>query len=612
MFVFQILVTATSLACIELAEAREKRSIGEWFSGFFNKFRKKETPRRPSYPVLSYSVPGYDTPPAPHYAEPAHHHHQPAYHHRPNLAVKGQPVKGHAPKGHGHPVKGRPVKGHAVKGHGGYHAPPAHGHGHGHGGGGGGYAHGGGHGAGFGPVKEHDIISQGHGGGAAAYAPPQPQDSYGAPSFSHSSIESFGHPAPHTIVAPGPAPINSYAPPVHTSSFALSSQEYRAPESSALPMAAHGSSATSHLDGGSGVQAPSYSYNVPPPAPLYKPAPEQSGTYVPPAGYQAPIPEGVPQLALSDTYQSPAPAPAPAPIPVPVPAPAPVYTGPIDSAPAPAPIFETYATPSDDSGTFTASLGEDDPIIEIVFEDSAPAPAPPPPTFDPALFAPQEEEVEVYFIEYSPDTPIDNIEDLRLDGAQQAILEDLPDELPADIRNQLISSGMLDDALIQVVDLQDGDLTSLERNELNAIQQAYAAESKLVEVYKNAPKKDFNQAVDVRVHRVEDDASTPKGKVQLLNSFGDFREGQFIGTVKVNDKNSEKFLPLKIDNQIYPLPDHPKLKDKPIKGVLVVAQSEEALDKSVLPSDATQVKYNQIPRSFSTTEDSDWIPIIKS
>ena len=618
----QIVIAVSTLVTHELAEgARVKRSIGEWFSGFFKKFKKKPA-RRPQYAQLSYSIP-----------QPSYQQAPPSYHPPPQYHFSAAPVNPHL---HHQPHHGAGAA--ASVGYGHHHASEAtqsHHHAGGdvaptYGSGGLDSLHGG-----FGPLKHDDIISHGHSGSGNSYSAPNQglSDSYVAPAISvPSTIETYHPPSPSLSA---PAPASSYIAPVQPALTA----EYKSPVPPVpLPMAPHGTSDTSHI-GKPDISAPTSVFSISPP---------EDGAYVPPApnaGYQPHIPTDKQPLALSNPAPAPVPAPSssyiPSPDPVhsqtilspsqsysPAPAPSPGYFP--AEAPAPAPVAvqppapaTAYASPSEDAGTYAVSLDENDPIIEIVFEDADPLPPQPLPTIDPALYAPQDEEVEVYFIEYSPDAPIDNIEDLDLGGAQRAILEDLPEELPADIRSQLLGSGVLDDAMIQIIDIQDGNLgRSLDSNELAALNAAIGAESNQVEVYQKPDK----QAVDLRVHRVYERSNTTKGKAEIINGVGAFKEGTFIGTVKVNDESAKSYLPIKVDNKIYPLPNHPDINDKPIRGVLLVAQSEENTNEGDIPNFTTEEKYNQVPdasttiegrraisRSFVDSQDTgDWIPIIRS
>lgn len=215
-------------------------------------------------------------------------------------------------------------------------------------------------------------------------------------------------------------------------------------------------------------------------------------------------------------------------------------------------------------------------------------PPPPPPQFDPELFALQEEPVEVYFVEYTPGQDLDDLTGLNLDGAQAAILHDLPEELPYDVRTQLLDSGVLDDAEIQVIDLDDA-LTSdyLDRNTREALEAVYASESRLAETKVDAPSKND---VNIKVRRLRDDRDVEVA--ELISNLGEFRTGRYAGQVKANDADAENYIPVEVDGAKLPLPD---VRGRGISGILVLAPENQPPANSENPQHnlveaASQVK----------------------
>lgn len=441
-------------------------------------------------------------------------------------------------------------------------------------------------------MKHTDVV---HAGDSYSAPPPPPSDTYSSHSIPaivggghggdlitsgpviHSGpvvppAPSHPHPQPPVPVvppAPAPHPVPHPAPAPH----AEPSNSYRAPPSFPPPMAEHGSSSSSYLDGFQPSQpipvAPA------PPPPLYDLPAGSSGVGAgigvgPGAGIGGGLGAGIGGglgagigggAAFGDTH-------SPAPIDVLPPAPI------APSLPIQTPS-ESYESPRTIAGALDAldissQLGYDDPIIEIVFEDGEPAPPPPPPIIDPELFALQEEPVEVYFIEYSPGDNIDDIAALNLDGAQPAILHDLPEELPFDVRSQLLDSGVLDNAEIQVIDLDDALGTSfLDQNARDALAAVYGSESRLSETKVRAPR--HQDGVDIRVHRLlDEDNNTVEA---LLSGLSVYKEGRFAGVVEVNDKDSDKFVPVVVDGNRFPLPED--LEGREVAGVLVLANSKE-------------------------------------
>ncbi|KAG7167522.1 Velvet complex subunit B-like 2, partial [Homarus americanus] len=477
-----------------------------------------------------------------------------------------------------------------------------------------------------------------------SYGPP-PVDSYGPPpvdSYGPPPIDSYG---PPPVDSYAPPPVDNYAPPLPGDSYSAPSvpivpvvpqvlgdsysppvvpvgpvvpdlsNEYRAPPSFPPPMAAHGSSSSSYLGFQPSQPLPIESLipvaPVGPPAPLYD-LPSASGGgalgggslglgglgggalgggalgggALPPAQLDIFPPGGDSRGAFGSDGNF-------------------EVTGNFGGGGGlfPVDITDQYSAPAITAPvTFEAELGYDDPIIEIVFEDGDPAPPPPPPIIDPGVFSIPEEPVEVYFIEYSPGDNIDDIKGLNLDGAQPGILSDLPKELPADVRSQLLDSGLLDDADVQVINLEDA-LTQnyLDKETREALLEVYGSESRRAERKVAAPSK---EAVDVKVRRLVGDDNTSEGIAGLISGLGKFREGRFAGVVEANDEDSKKFLPVVVDGAKLPLPEELDLEGREVAGVLVLASGEN--DESPKPpANASDPEHNLV-ESASTLQ-----PVVK-
>ncbi|XP_042224832.1 proline-rich protein 12-like [Homarus americanus] len=496
-----------------------------------------------------------------------------------------------------------------------------------------------------------------------SYAPPPPVDSYGPPpvdSYGPPPVDSYGPPpidsyGPPPVDSYAPPPVDNYAPPLPGDSYSAPSvpivpvvpqvlgdsysppvvpvgpvvpdlsNEYRAPPSFPPPMAAHGSSSSSYLGFQPSQPLPIESLipvaPVGPPAPLYD-LPSASGGgalgggslglgglgggalglgglgggalgggalgggALPPAQLDIFPPGGDSRGAFGSDGNF-------------------EVTGNFGGGGGlfPVDITDQYSAPAITAPvTFEAELGYDDPIIEIVFEDGDPAPPPPPPIIDPGVFSIPEEPVEVYFIEYSPGDNIDDIKGLNLDGAQPGILSDLPKELPADVRSQLLDSGLLDDADVQVINLEDA-LTQnyLDKETREALLEVYGSESRRAERKVAAPSK---EAVDVKVRRLVGDDNTSEGIAGLISGLGKFREGRFAGVVEANDEDSKKFLPVVVDGAKLPLPEELDLEGREVAGVLVLASGEN--DESPKPpANASDPEHNLV-ESASTLQ-----PVVK-
>lgn len=454
------------------------------------------------------------------------------------------------------------------------------------------------HKQGFGPIKEDDlIVVQGESHGAAGgYKDVQIHGlsaPHGAAPASYSNDVSAIHPHglgesapikggrhvsfdPPPVYVPGSNSIsNNVAPNFHEASIeakdlgALSlttdykTEQFVGPQSSApLPMAEHGTSSLSYLEN--------------PPAPLYSVEGGSEGVHSIGSGgsfnpsKQIPFPG---ELSLQEHYQT-----------------SDVETS--HSAPAvgisSAPQIEAQSSSfgrqihhgssqvaSEAVVSFDNPLDYSDPIIEIVFEDPPEGHIAPAPVIDPSLYQPQSDDVEVYFIEVSDDGTYETVDDLDLSQALAGVKEEFPEGLPSELSQTLINSGYLDNAQIEVLDLQSalGD-NSLDHSVRSALREAYGSESRSVATVVEAPSD--QQAVEMRLKRLVKDAETVEGDAELARELGGrFRQARYGGVVELNDKESEKYLPVEVDGNLIPIPEHPELQGRKISGVLVYADNEK-------------------------------------
>ncbi|KOB77899.1 Uncharacterized protein OBRU01_03427 [Operophtera brumata] len=187
---------------------------------------------------------------------------------------------------------------------------------------------------------------------------------------------------------------------------------------------------------------------------------------------------------------------------------------------------------------------------------------------------------------------------------------ELPDEVPDDLRQQLLSSGILDNADISVLDYDkvgDTSLDSLPPDQLanffsaGGAQQISASENRPIYV-----KPDGDQIESRNIDDMEDDqeiaasenipsyvAAPPTEKQAVEMKVVHFNpntiEGQQIAKdyvqenatqvepVALNDKKYNRYLPLKVSGNQFPLPDI--LKGRKVTSVVVLAPVEtEALN----------------------------------
>ncbi|XP_045608149.2 uncharacterized protein [Procambarus clarkii] len=472
----------------------------------------------------------------------------------------------------------------------------------GFGGGGGHIKGGGGHGKGvpygFGPVKDSDVV---HGGGGSYHPPALPAGDYGVPpplpldTYAAPNLDDiYGPPKivdSYSTLAIPKAPVvssglgDSYIPPVAPVGPSVNDlvSDFRTPHS------------LSGAGAGAGLGAISSYVDFEPSQPLP----------IEPIVPEVPLVPKGPPAPLAALYELPGDGGALSPAPVDI---LPPGNGIFDVGGskrsidggfgASAGVKDQYSAPTAPL-TFGAELGYDDPIIEIVFEDGEPAPPLPPPVIDPEVFALPEEPVEVYFIEYSPGDNIDDIAALNLEGAKPGILHDLPEELPIDVRSHLLDSGVLDNAEIQVINLDDA-LTQgyLDRDTREALEAVYASESRRDEKKVDAPSK---EGVNIKVHRLMNEDGTPKGVAELLSGLGKYREGRFAGVVEANDEDKKKFIPVIVDGDKLPLPNHPGLDGREVAGVLVLAPGNK--NKTSEPPANTSTPVHNLVESASNSEE---------
>ncbi|CAH1981316.1 unnamed protein product [Acanthoscelides obtectus] len=178
----------------------------------------------------------------------------------------------------------------------------------------------------------------------------------------------------------------------------------------------------------------------------------------------------------------------------------------------------------------------------------------------------------------------------------------LPDEVPEDLRAQLLSSGILNNADISVLDYDkvgDIPLSALPPDQLaNFFNAGGAAQigagsepvaarlqtdgsevrksgdsqaeeeeaaSELEEVTVDAPAK--KESVDLKVVRYDPESNG--GKEVQESYVADTAET--VNPVVLNDNSYSRYLPLKVNGTQFPIPDVPELKGKKISSVVVLA-----------------------------------------
>lgn len=141
----------------------------------------------------------------------------------------------------------------------------------------------------------------------------------------------------------------------------------------------------------------------------------------------------------------------------------------------------------------------------------------------------------------------------------------LPDEVPDELREQLLSSGILSNADIQILDYDKVGDIPIENLPPEALENLYGQGSDPIPSIVLPPNK-----TDVQMKVVKYDPSTEEGK-KIENTYVDRPMSQTLDPVVLNDTGYNRFLPLNIDGTYFPIPDSPLLKNKAIGSVVILS-----------------------------------------
>lgn len=191
-----------------------------------------------------------------------------------------------------------------------------------------------------------------------------------------------------------------------------------------------------------------------------------------------------------------------------------------------------------------------------------------------------------------PEKPSTTTKDPKILNAQ------LPDEVPDDLRQQLLSSGILNNADISVLDYDkvgDIPLSALPPDQLanffNAGGAQQIAGSEQIPQYATkegdildksfdegseddqeiaaSENHEVREKPEVQMKVVHYDPLTEQGQ-QVQNSYVN-QDATQVSPVALNDHKYNRYLPLKVNGAQFPIPDVPELKDKKINSVVVLA-----------------------------------------
>jgi kinesin family protein 13 len=178
-----------------------------------------------------------------------------------------------------------------------------------------------------------------------------------------------------------------------------------------------------------------------------------------------------------------------------------------------------------------------------------------------------------------PEKPSTTTKDPKILNAQ------LPDEVPDDLRQQLLSSGILNHADISVLDYDkvgDIPISALPPDQLanfysaGGAQQIQAAGS-APQLSVAAPEFDAEESEihevtvkpEVQMKVVRYDPESDRGQ-QVQEAYVKDDATQ-VEPVVLNDAKYNRYLPLKVSGAQFPIPDVPELKGKKISSVVVLA-----------------------------------------
>lgn len=143
----------------------------------------------------------------------------------------------------------------------------------------------------------------------------------------------------------------------------------------------------------------------------------------------------------------------------------------------------------------------------------------------------------------------------------------LPAEVPDDLREQLLASGILSNADIQILDYDKVGDIPIENLPPEALENLYGSGSAPVPSIAFANASKSTPAVEMKVVRY--DPSTADGQTAASSYVQE--DATEVDPVVLNDSSYNRYLPLKIKGSHFPIPDSPLLKNKRITSVVVLA-----------------------------------------
>ncbi|RZF32470.1 hypothetical protein LSTR_LSTR016234, partial [Laodelphax striatellus] len=150
---------------------------------------------------------------------------------------------------------------------------------------------------------------------------------------------------------------------------------------------------------------------------------------------------------------------------------------------------------------------------------------------------------------------------------QEQNIAALPSEVPDDLREQLLSAGILGNADIQILDYDKVGDIPIESLPPEALENLYGAGSAPVPAVATPEESAPKTPVEMKVVRY--DPTTKEG--QTLAETYVKEDATQLDPVVLNDSRYNRYLPLKVNGTNFPLPDAPQLDGRIINSVVVLA-----------------------------------------
>ncbi|XP_050538953.1 uncharacterized protein LOC126904214 [Daktulosphaira vitifoliae] len=156
-------------------------------------------------------------------------------------------------------------------------------------------------------------------------------------------------------------------------------------------------------------------------------------------------------------------------------------------------------------------------------------------------------------------------ESKKTDSKKVAVL---PDEVPDELREQLLSSGILSNADIQILDYDKVGDIPIESLPPEALENLYGSQGQASDPVPSIALPLNSTNVQMKI--IKYDPTTEEGK-NIENKYMDRPKAHTLDPVVLNDTGYNRFLPLNINGSQFPIPNSPLLKNKAIGSVVILS-----------------------------------------